>query len=111
MLVPRPLRAWLPRRSYIFVALNDDAHVVVSDILNQFEVLPVGALLDDLRCSIGENDSPRLGSAKQHAPTERRSRLGGHRPESHLHANICSTLAASLTPLHVPCNPLLSAIP
>jgi hypothetical protein len=64
MLVSRPLGAWHPRRSYVFVAINDDAHIVVPDMVNQFEVLPVRGFPNDLDCFVRENDSLGLGSAE-----------------------------------------------
>jgi hypothetical protein len=35
MLEARPLRAWLPRRSNVFIAVNDDAHSFVADMVDQ----------------------------------------------------------------------------
>jgi hypothetical protein len=64
VLVSWPLGAWHPRRSYVFVAVNDDAHVVVPDVVDQFEVLPVRRFLDDLHCSIGKKDTLRLRCAE-----------------------------------------------
>jgi hypothetical protein len=37
--------AWLPARGNVLVGLDDDAHVVVSDVIDEFHFLAVGGLL------------------------------------------------------------------
>jgi hypothetical protein len=53
MLIPWAGRSWPPSGGYVLIAVNDDAHTIVADMVEQFEVLSVGGFLNDLDCSVG----------------------------------------------------------
>lgn len=91
MLVPGSFGVGPPCGSHVPVRLNDDAHVVVSDVGDDLKFLVIQGLCNQLDLSVLINGPLQLGFSEHDPPAEIGARFGNHRPEPFRHpSNTCS---------------------